>query len=154
MQSECVSTETSCLILQKPEIQWKRHVNLCQKVCHDQQSLPAWSPCTQCCQELLIIAADSFTHIMSAKLQLFFSTVTWGNVVPIRKQDHFCRRGTVQKAQHCPSVKSFMLKNYLCWFSSDRGILKQPSEQRQRSLWREKVKAICFKDRNTAHQSS
>lgn len=31
MQSKCISTETSCVILKKPEIQRKRHADLRQK---------------------------------------------------------------------------------------------------------------------------
>jgi len=66
VQSECISTETSCLILKQPEIWWKRRVQIyAKKVCHDQQILLAWSPQTQSCRELFIIAADSFTQNMS-----------------------------------------------------------------------------------------
>lgn len=86
MQSEYISTETSCLILKKPEIRWKRHVQIyAKKVCHNQQSLPAWRPQIQSCQELFIIAADSFTQNMSV------------NAAAVPFCRHVGKRGTHQK---------------------------------------------------------
>lgn len=68
-----------------------------KKVRHDQQTLPARSPQIWFCQELFIIAADSFTQNRSVKAAAVVPADMWGNVVPIRKLYHFCIKDVMQK---------------------------------------------------------
>lgn len=64
----------------------------------------------------------------------------------------FIWRELFRKKLRNSSLKSFVLKNYLCWFSSDKEIPNH--HQKWRLLWAEELKTSGFVDRYIVNDSS
>lgn len=149
IQSECISTETSCLILKKPEIQWKRRANLCQKgmpqstrsSCLESSDSDLPGAFHYCCRQL------HTKHERESSSCSFLRT--WypseNNIIFVRKT--LCRKHN--KILHW---------NHLCSRTTCASFLqieKFPNNhQKQRLLWAEEVKASDVKDSHIVNDSS